>query len=272
MGAAPCSHTPMPVGASRWTSRGRGVSGGGLGGLQVPRGGGRRPGGGRGAPGSRTAVARAEAAERWRQRWGPTGRHAAGLGCSRLSVIRKQNGLRPGGVQVAGRGAASGGRWLPAPPPWAERDLHSANRRARRLARTRPRAGRAAGPRDARRRPSGPATEDAEGAQEKTKTSPTAVSACHTQSTGLSNEGAAGAGGHWAAAIRSRGSRRAREAYATASLLTRPRRHPRTGADKGSPSSAASDVTAVNLGCHYRWTNRDRQGIGKRSQVPATSG
>lgn len=129
MGAAPRSHTPMPVGASRWTGRGRGVSGGGLGGLQVPRGGGRRPGGGRGAPGSRTAVARAEAAERWRQRWGPTGGHAAGLGCSRLSVIRKQNGLRPGGVQVAGRGAASGGRWLPAPPPWAERDLHSANRR-----------------------------------------------------------------------------------------------------------------------------------------------
>lgn len=116
-------------------------------------------------------------------------------GVQRLSVIRKQNGLRPGGVQVAGRGAASGGRWLPAPPPWAERDLHSANRRTRRLARTRPRAGRAAGPRDARRRPSRPATEDAEGAQENTRTSPTAVSACHTQSTGLSNEGAGGQGG-----------------------------------------------------------------------------
>lgn len=28
-------------------------------------------------------VARAEAAERWRQRWGPTGGHAAGLGCSK---------------------------------------------------------------------------------------------------------------------------------------------------------------------------------------------
>lgn len=116
-------------------------------------------------------------------------------GVQRLSVIRKQNGLRPGGVQVAGRGAASGGRWLPAPPPWAERDLHSANRR--------PGAWRALGlgldepPALAMLAdvPAGLRQKTWKGTQENTRTSPTAVSACHTQSTGLSDEGAGGQGG-----------------------------------------------------------------------------